>query len=485
MEKFKIDSSQEKYLILNYCDKENDFNTITKTEEIYNNLTQISDHTYSIQLFLSFSINDSITTIDPDELSKTHQDLKQSEFNIEKKLKEESIEQEQSRLNISNLREKEIQFLANELKEQKLLFEKNKNDVKKNKEDYIKNNNQQYQEKINNLKKQIHEIEKIPKKENNINCINNNYIYKMIRNNIMQNINSFKIKFIEEVSKIYIRKIEEFIKNLNIKLNKIKSNIEENSKKNSSLIEKNQNVLKNQILSLEKEFDNFSKYTEFLKNKINDLNKKNQEIKNIAKICQTCENKLICENCKESINQTNKLIDTKNDTKSKINNLNNLQKRNMEAKSQNDIPNYRPKKNPINNLSNEYNINSNINSDSNTQNYYIEMKKMPTNSYQENNNKIFIRYKNRSVDTYGVMQKQEQDELIKRLTNQQSSNLKPSNIQSNAPSNIQNYSNDLQYQNNKEFFQTTTNNRLPNNAYMNNRILNFNYDKRRYSNYYH
>ena len=212
-------------------DKENDFNTITKTEEIYNNLTQISDHTYSIQLFLSFSINDSITTIDPDELSKTHQDLKQSEFNIEKKLKEESIEQEQSRLNISNLREKEIQFLANELKEQKLLFEKNKNDVKKNKEDYIKNNNQQYQEKINNLKKQIHEIEKIPKKENNINCINNNYIYKMIRNNIMQNINSFKIKFIEEVSKIYIRKIEEFIKNLNIKLNKIKSNIEENSKK--------------------------------------------------------------------------------------------------------------------------------------------------------------------------------------------------------------------------------------------------------------
>ena len=443
MKKFSIDLSQEKYLTINYYDKENDFNTITKTEEIYNNLTPISEHAYSIELFLSFPIYDSIN-IDPDELAQTQQDLKKFDLDIKEKIKEDLIELEESKSEMTYLREKEIQDLNNELTKQKQIYEKNKNDVIKKKKDSIKSI--QDQDKINNIQKQIQEIKEVSQKDNNINSIYNKDSKEIIINNIMQNINSFKTKIIEEISKIYRGKIEEFIKNFHIKLSKIKSNIEENNKINSALIDKNKNELNNQILSLKKEFDNFREYINILKNEINVLNKKNEELKYSANTCQFCKNIIVCEKCKEPVTQIDKLLNKKNDANSKpylkesnINDRNYEQNKNKNVKkvmndsnnindssiinniynnnnNQNDNSNYKLIIDQYNNLNTKQiiNINSNIYSNNNLQNDNNKMEKIKNNLTLKNNKNI-KRNKIQSYDKYAIRQKQEQD-LKERLT---------------------------------------------------------------------
>lgn len=434
MKKFKIDELKEKYLTFNFYDKEKDYNTIKTTDDIYNNLTQQSEHNYSIELFLSFPIHQSIT-ISPDELAQTHQDLKQSEFNIDKKLKEELNEQEQSKLNAIHLRENEIKDLNNKLEEQTQIFEKNKNNLTKEKEDFIENIKLQHQKKINFIKKQIQEIKINPQKDNNF--INNNDINKLIKNNIIQNINSFVKKFIEKINKLYIRKIEEFIKIANIKFDIIKNNIEEINKINNSLIEKNKNELNNHILLLKKQLANISKFINNFTNKIHVKNKKNEELiklKNSANIYQTDRKNIIIKKNKirKIIVGDNSKIHFNNSNINILNNTNNLNNTNSRISGNNIKTNSINIKNQFHNLSpkplkinsnvyfdNNLKINSNsnkhskINSNNNIQNDVDNNKKMmiPLNNDKKN---IFKR-KNQSCDKNAISQKQEEQTLKVRF----------------------------------------------------------------------
>ena len=429
--KFKIDEFKDKNLTFNFYDKENDYNTIKTTDDIYNNLTQQSEHTYSIELFLSFPIHQSIT-ISPEELAQTHQDLKQSEFNIDKKLKEELNEQEQSKLNAIHLRENEIKDLNNKLKKQKQIFEKNKNDLTKEKEDFIENIKLKHQKTINSIKKQIQEIKISQQKDNNF--INNNDMNKFIKSNIIQNINSFIKKFIGKINNLYIRKIEEFIKVANIKFDIIRNNIEEINKINNSSFEKNKIELNNHILLLKKQINNMSKYINNFTNKKHVKNKKNEESKNSANICQTVKKKsMIPKNKIRKINLgTNSNLRFNNSNKNIRNNTNDLNNTNSRISGDNIKINSSNIKNESNNLSPKpLKIDSNIyfnNNLKNNSNININSKINSNNDIQKdvnNNNKIMIplnndkknsfKRKNQSCDKNSISQKQEEQTLKVRF----------------------------------------------------------------------
>ena len=173
---FNVSENQIKYLTLNYYDKDEDYNQIQIDDDINSNLSKISENSYQIELFLSFPFYESMK-ISPNDLAKIYN-------NKETHLNEEKInnEIEQSKIEMKNLRQIEIDNLNEDLKRQLSLNEKDKKKLIDENEKIINNINDEHQQNINKLKNEIEKINNINKK---VNKKNENYENNSIRNDLI------------------------------------------------------------------------------------------------------------------------------------------------------------------------------------------------------------------------------------------------------------------------------------------------------------